>query len=116
MWRFLIFINTLLLVEIVYQLGTKRLRRIEKTMATQDDVKRLEAAQAKTQEAVQLVADDTAALKEELKKANENTSIDLSGAIATAEGMEARLRAIAGPNAGSDPEAPAPEPEPAPEG
>lgn len=111
MLLFFAIVNTLLLVVVISQRGIKlsRLRRIETIMATKEDVARLEEAQRKTLEAVDLVAADTTALKDELKALNENTNVDLSGVIATAEGMEARLRAIAGPNAGSDPETPSEE-------
>lgn len=52
--------------------------------------------------ATQAVADDIAALKEEIRVLNEQSNVDLTGLIARADNIEARLRGAAGPTAGSD--------------
>ena len=120
-----IVINTLLLMALLIQRRRREqpcnlqhaasLQRIEgalKNMATQEDVKRLESALTGVKDAAEVIAQDTTALKEELKRANENTNADLSGAIAMAEGIEQRLKGIAGTAIGSDPEDANPAPEP----
>lgn len=89
-------------------------------MGLQEDFETLSLKFDGVDTAVQLIADDIAALKQELADAlANNTPIDLTGLIARAEGFEARLRGVAGPVAGSDPvpsPEPTPEPEPSPEG
>lgn len=73
-------------------------------MATKQDVERLETALANVTSAAEAIAADTAALKQELKTANENSNADLTNAISMAEGIEQRLKGIAGSAVGSDPE------------
>lgn len=110
LWVLLTFaiINTILLIA-----GLIQLRRIKEEMATKEDVQKLETALSNVQTAAELIGQDVAALKEELKTANENSNADLTNAIGMAEGIETRLKAIAGPNVGSDPEAPPVEEPPA---
>lgn len=103
-WGELIIIGLVLAVIFQRQVKLSTLKRIEGTMATQQDVETLNAKLDAVQTAAETCGADVTALKEELRVANENSSVDLSGAISKAEGIEARLLAIAGPNAGSDPE------------
>ena len=81
----------------------------EKFMGLKEDNDALTERMGQVESAVELVAADVSALKDELKAANERSNIDLTPLIARAEGIAARLTGIAGQNAGSDPEAP-PEP------
>ena len=81
-------------------------------MALQEDFQTLSGKFDAMDTAVQAVADDIAALKEEIREKNEQSNVDLSGLIARADGIEARLRASAGSQAGSDPETPPTEEEP----
>lgn len=97
----LLAINTLLLLA-----ALEFLRRIRRDMATQADLEALSAKFDAMEEAVTVVADDIAALKQEIIELNENTNVDLTPLIARAEGIEARLRAAAGSNPGSDDEPP----------
>lgn len=98
---YLLAINTLLLLA-----ALEILRRIRRDMATQADLDRLNQKVDGIESGVNLVADDVAALKLEIIALNENTNVDLGPAIARLESMEARLRAIAGSNPGSDDEEP----------
>lgn len=75
----------------------------EQHMALKDDFETLNGKFDALDSATQAVADDIAALKTEIKEANERANIDLSPLVARAEGIEGRLRGAAGPNAGSDP-------------
>jgi hypothetical protein len=85
----------------------------EAVMALKDDVQTLQGKFDAMETAVTAVAEDIAALKNELKEANERANIDLTPLITRAENIEAGLRASVGAQPGSDP---APAPEPAPEG
>jgi methyl-accepting chemotaxis protein len=99
---------------------TKLVKEIH--MALKDDVKALtdqigsiEEGNQKTAEAVQLIADDVTALKKEIADANEKSNVDLSPLVqraaniaASSNAVSSKLREIAGPNAGSDLEAPPP--------
>ena len=76
-------------------------------MATQADLDNLNLKVDALESATQLIADDVAALKLEIIALNENTNVDLGPAIARIEGIEARLRAVAGSSPGSDDEPPA---------
>lgn len=77
-------------------------------MGLKEDNEALSERFGRVETAVDLIAADVAALKTELEDANERANIDLSPLIARAEGIEARLTGIAGPNAGSDPTTPPP--------
>lgn len=89
----------------------------EKFMGLKEDNEALNERFGRVETAVDLIAADVTALKTELQEANERANIDLSPLIARAEGIEARLTGIAGPNAGSDPTEPPPvEPPVEPEG
>ena len=79
-------------------------------MATKQDLELLESKIGGLESKVDLTLADTTALKNELKALNENANIDLGPVIARVEKMEARLSDNAGPNVGSDPEAPPVEP------
>ena len=81
-----------------------------------DKVGNIEENTAQLGESTQLIADDVAALKQELIVANEKSNVDLSplieraGKIATSIGdVNTRLRDVAGPVAGSDPAAQPPD-------
>lgn len=87
---------------------TTLVKEIQKTMATQEDVKRLEGKIGNIEEAAQLIADDVTALKNEIKAANERANIDLTPLETRADNIAARLKGIAGPNAGTDPDNPPP--------
>lgn len=84
---------------------TTLVKEIQKTMATQEDIKRLEGKIGNIEEAAQLIADDVTALKNEIKEANERANIDLSPLETRADNIAARLKGIAGPKAGTDPDA-----------
>lgn len=81
----------------------------ERIMGLKEDFETLSGKFDSLDSATQAVADDIAALKEEIKVANDRANIDLSPLVARADSIETRLRGAAGPNAGSDPDA-APEP------
>lgn len=85
----------------------------ETLMGLKEDVETLKEKFDTLESAALAVADDIAALKNELKEANDRANIDLSPFIERAGNMEAGLRAAAGPQAGTDPE-PTPAPEPTP--
>lgn len=80
----------------------------EKFMGLKEDNEALNERFGRVETAVDLIAADVSALKAELEEANERANIDLSPLITRAEGIEARLTGIAGPNAGSDPATPPP--------
>lgn len=84
----------------------------EALMGLKEDHQALTERFDKLDEATQLVADDIAALKQEIAEANERANIDLSPLVSRANDIEARLRGSAGSQAGSDPDAPTPAPEP----
>lgn len=75
-------------------------------MGLKEDFETLKSKFDSLDSATQAVADDIAALKSEIKEANDRANIDLSPLVERANNIEARLRGAAGPNAGSDPEAP----------
>lgn len=95
---------------------TNLVKEIE--MGLKEDFQTLTERFDRLDEAALAVADDIAALKNEIKEANDRANIDLTPLVTRAEGIESRMRASAGPNAGSDPDAPPVEPpvEPPPEG
>lgn len=80
----------------------------ENLMTLKDDFATLQGKFDTMESAVTAVAEDIAALKNEIKEANDRANIDLSPLVARAEGIEAGLRAAAGSQAGSDPDAPPP--------
>lgn len=80
----------------------------ENFMGLKEDNEILNERMGRVETAVDLIAADVTALKTEIEQANERANIDLSPLIARAEGIEARLTGIAGPNAGSDTAAPPP--------
>lgn len=80
----------------------------ESFMGLKEDNETLNERMGRVETAVDLIAADVSALKTELEQANERANIDLSPLIARAEGIEARLTGIAGPNAGTDPTEPPP--------
>lgn len=94
-------------LSMVHELINNLNRKVEEgLMGLKEDSNTLNDRLDRAARAVETIAADVTALKDELKELNENTSIDLGPAIAKAEGIEARLLGIAGPNIGSDPEAP----------
>lgn len=71
-------------------------------MGLREDFEALTAKFDGLESAVTAVAEDIAALKDEITEANERANIDLSPLIARAEGIEAGLRAAVGSGPGSD--------------
>lgn len=74
----------------------------ELIMGLREDFEALTAKFDGLESAVTAVAEDIAALKDEITEANERANIDLSPLIARAEGIEAGLRAAVGSGPGSD--------------
>lgn len=103
---FFLVINTLLLLVLACQRQMKlsTLYRMEKIlMGVTEDLATLNAQFDGIESAVLVIADDIAAYVAEIREANERANIDLSPLIARAEGIETRLRGVAGPNPGTDP-------------
>lgn len=78
----------------------------EKFMGLKEDFQTLQGKFDGLESASLAVADDIAALKNEISEANDRANIDLSPLMARADKIEAGLRSAAGPQAGSDPAAP----------
>lgn len=73
-------------------------------MALREDFEKLQSKFDLMEQAVAAVAEDIAALKGEIKEANERANIDLSGLVSRAENIEAGLRSAVGVVPGSDPD------------
>lgn len=84
----------------------------EKFMGLKEDFEALSGKFDGLESATLAVADDIAALKNEISEANDRANIDLSPLMARADNIEAGLRAAVGSQAGSDPAAPPVEPTP----
>lgn len=82
----------------------------EKFMGLKEDFGTLTGKFDGLEAATLAVADDIAALKQEISDANERANIDLSPLMARADNIEAGLRAAVGSQAGSDPAATPTEP------
>lgn len=74
----------------------------EKFMGLKEDFGTLTSKFDGLESATLAVADDIAALKQEIADANERANIDLSPLMARADNIEAGLRAAVGSQAGSD--------------